>query len=70
MWLISDRRGLNILSLCTNNKGDVCVKQVRSEEDKRKEADFIAYKKLIRNLRRGKVEKINSEKACNNITKK
>lgn len=46
------------------------MKQVRSEEDKRKEADFIAYKKLIRNLRRGKVEKINSEKACNNITKK
>ena len=46
------------------------MKQVRSEEDKRKEADFIAYKKLIRNLRRGNVEKINSEKACNNITKK
>ena len=46
------------------------MKQVRSEEDKRKEADFIAYKKLIRNLSRGKVEKINSEKACNNITKK
>ena len=46
------------------------MKQVRSEEDKRKEADFIAYKKLIINLRIGKVEKINSEKACNNITKK
>ena len=45
------------------------MKQVRSEEDKRKEADFIAYKKLIRNIRRGKVEKINSEIDCNNITK-
>lgn len=41
-----------------------------SVEKKREEDKFIAYKKLIRNLRRGKSEKINSEKACNNITKK
>lgn len=46
------------------------MKQVRSNEEKQKEEKYIAYKKLIRNLRRGKVEKINSEKACNNITKK
>lgn len=37
---------------------------------KKREDKFIAYKTLIRNLRRGKIEKINSEKACNNITKK
>ena len=46
------------------------MKQVRSNEEKRKEEKYIAYKKLIRNLRRGKVEKIDSQKACNNITKK
>ena len=46
------------------------MRQVRTVEEKKKEEDFLAYKKLIRNLRRGKSEKINSEKACNNITKK
>lgn len=46
------------------------MKQVRSNEEKQKEEKYIAYKKLIRNLRRGKVEKIDSQKASNNITKK
>lgn len=46
------------------------MKQVRSSEEKQQEEKYITYKTLIRNLRRGKVEKINSEKACNNITKK
>lgn len=41
-----------------------------SKGNKKEEDKFIAYKKIIRNLRRGKIEKINSEKACNNITKK
>ena len=37
---------------------------------KKKEEDFLAYKKLIRNLRRGKSEKINSEKIGDNIIQK
>lgn len=31
---------------------------------------YLRYKKLIRSLRRGKIEKISSTKASNNISKK
>lgn len=46
------------------------MKKIRTVEEKKKEEDFVAYKKLIRNLRRGKIEKINSKKVSDNITKK
>lgn len=46
------------------------MKQVRTDEEKKKEESFVAYKKLIRNIRRGKVEKINFEKSSDNISKK
>ena len=45
------------------------MRQVRTVEEKKKEEDFLAYKKL-RNLRRGKSEKINSEKIGDNIIQK
>ena len=46
------------------------MRQVRTVEKKKKEEEFLAYKKLIRNLRRGKSEKINSEKIGDNIIQK
>lgn len=46
------------------------MKQIRTKEEKKKEASFVAYKKLIRNLRRKKIEKINFEKVVDNISKK
>ncbi len=46
------------------------MKQIRTEEEKKKEESFVAYKKLIRNLRRRKIEKISSEKISDNISKK
>lgn len=46
------------------------MKQLKLEEKRKKEECFMAYKRLIRSIRRGKLEKINSKKACNNIAKK
>ena len=46
------------------------MKSLLTKEQKQKEVEYFKYKKLIRNLRRGKVEKINSKKADNNISKK
>lgn len=40
------------------------------KEQKCNEKKYLAYKRLIRNLRRGKVEKANSEKIDNNISNK
>jgi len=45
------------------------MKSLLTNEQRRKEKEYISYKKLIRNFRRGKVEKINSKKADNNIPK-
>lgn len=36
----------------------------------KEEKEYLSYKKLIRNLRRGKFEKINIEKVGYNIGKK
>lgn len=46
------------------------MKSLLTEEQKEKEKIYLSYKKLIRNLRRGKVEKISTKKAGNNITEK
>ncbi|MFR2243122.1 MAG: hypothetical protein ACLS67_18450 [Anaerobutyricum soehngenii] len=43
------------------------MKRIRTEENRKKEEKFVEYKKLIRNLRRGKIEKINSKKNSHNI---
>lgn len=41
-----------------------------TSEQKDNEIKYERYKKLIRNLRRGEIENINSKKTSNNITKK
>ena len=46
------------------------MKPLLTKEQKQKEKEYLEYKKLIRNLRRGKLEKINSKKADNNISEK
>lgn len=46
------------------------MKSLLTKEQKQKEKEYLEYKKLIRNLRRGKVEKVNSKKADNNISEK
>ena len=46
------------------------MKSLLTKVQKEKEMEYLRYKKLIRNLRRGKIEKINSKKVDNNITKK
>lgn len=46
------------------------MKSLLTKEQKQKEKEYLEYKKLIRNLRRGKVEKINSKKVGNNISEK
>lgn len=46
------------------------MKSLLTKEQKQKEKEYLEYKKLIRNLRRGKVEKVNSKKAGNNLSEK
>ncbi len=46
------------------------MRSLLTKEQKEKEIEYLRYKKLIRNLRRGKLEKINSKKIDNNITEK
>lgn len=46
------------------------MKSLLTKEQKQKEKEYLEYKKLIRNLRRGKIEKINYKKADNNISEK
>lgn len=46
------------------------MKKLISIEQKENQVLYERYKKLIRNLRRGKVEKISSKKTSDNITKK
>ena len=46
------------------------MKSLLTKEQKQKEKEYLEYKKLIRNLRRGKVEKVNSKKDDNNISEK
>ena len=46
------------------------MKKIISIAQKQNEINYERYKKLIRSLRRGKVEKISSKKTGNNITKK
>lgn len=41
-----------------------------NSKNKENELKYERYKKLIRNLRRGKVEKVSSKKIGDNITKK
>lgn len=46
------------------------MKLVVTKEQREKEQQYIQYKKLIRSLRREKIEKINYKKINNNITEK
>lgn len=45
------------------------MKQLISEEQKENNIKYERYKKLVRNLRRGRNEKISPKKTNNNITK-
>lgn len=46
------------------------MKSLLTKEQKEKEQQYLKYKKLIRSLRRGKVEKINSKKIDDSIAEK
>lgn len=46
------------------------MKSLLTKEQKEKEQQYMKYKKLIRSLRRGKVEKINSKKNNDSIAEK
>lgn len=46
------------------------MRSMLTERQKDNEKKYLSYKRLIRNLRGGKLEKINSKKTSNNFTKK
>ena len=46
------------------------MKKLINEEQKENGIKYERYKKLIRSLRRGRVEKVSPKQASNNLTKK
>lgn len=46
------------------------MKAILNQDQKEKEKEYMKYKKIVRNLRRGKFEKANFEKNSNSISKR
>lgn len=46
------------------------MRSIVSKEQKEKEKEYVRYKKIVRKMRRGKVEKINFEENSSSIKKR